>query len=712
MLREKGEEKSAKKQAIKDESVLARQRGQARRVKRQDFLQAASSDESDSGGNGIFTPQEADLVSLSKKMYLASALKVCQLQNPFPGRLMSEAPAVSTGISDGLLPTSLETGYQAKYFRSIMNQPGAALVHTAPPLMDQDQHMSAAGHLHDVPSTSTQDQPGAIPIHALPSTSTRDQHMADAGPAHLLPGTPIWDQPGAAPAHMTPSVFTRDQLMHDAALLAITASTQYQPGAVPIQPPPSGLTQDQHMYDVGSVHAHALPSTLNQAQPGSTSSQDPPDAPFAHTPPTSGLPATKTLSPSQPNPETARASSHVPPQELVPITRREFDIALEQVRIETKKEVEAQISRRIRERKGRTQAQEGLWPSDVEGDDEAESEDDSLDDEHPVRRPRTKFDTPRSGGFKPGPSPRKMKGSVQRRSAERNGLQGDIRVHARQLMGRKEKDSPWTGIVAEDLDPGYNSENAQDECCTPEDFRIHISGNPKSSWNLSCGRVFVESFLTEYPDHDKARVRDAWATHFLTLQGSYKRFLQSKEEKDTKSAKRRRQGRKTTMYHRRLEQAIDLKESYGVDLVTTVQLLGLSGMSSDESDHESGKGEPTYIIARKAWRSAAVTERLHVLDALHLRQRYRNESRATAGAWPRFRIPQVSKTSGRSAVLGLPRPYYNEQFLEGMASSWRNRHISKEACDLKVPPAIIQRAKKYDLSNRQIVTGKGQSLID
>lgn len=119
-----------------------------------------------------------------------------------------------------------------------------------------------------------------------------------------------------------------------------------------------------------------------------------------------------------------------------------------------------------------------------------------------------------------------------------------IRSHMRQLMGRREQDSPWTGIVADDLDPGYNSETALNECCTAEHFRIHITGNATSSWNRSCGRVFAASFLQEYPEYDKDLVYAAWQTHLHSLQGSYKLQLQPKDEKEVKKADRRCKGRK------------------------------------------------------------------------------------------------------------------------------------------------------------------------
>lgn len=120
-------------------------------------------------------------------------------------------------------------------------------------------------------------------------------------------------------------------------------------------------------------------------------------------------------------------------------------------------------------------------------------------------------------------------------------------------------------------------------------------------------------------------------------------------------------------------------------------------MSTDESDHPRGKGEATYIISRKAWRSAVVTERLRILDALHLRERYGGESRASAGAWPRFRTPHVLRVSERPAVQNLPHAYYDEAFLGDRPPTWRDRHVLEETCDLKVPSAIIEYVILFSL---------------
>lgn len=113
-------------------------------------------------------------------------------------------------------------------------------------------------------------------------------------------------------------------------------------------------------------------------------------------------------------------------------------------------------------------------------------------------------------------------------------------------------------------------------------------------------------------------------------------------------------------------------------------------MSTDESDHPSGRGEATYIVSKKPWRSADVTKRLRTLDALHLRERYGGESRASAGAWPRFRTPHALRVSERPAVQSLPRSYYDEVFLGARPPAWRERHVLEEVCDLVVPVAIAK----------------------
>ncbi|KAF7972058.1 hypothetical protein HWV62_19205 [Athelia sp. TMB] len=392
-------------------------------------------------------------------------------------------------------------------------------------------------------------------------------------------------------------------------------------------------------------------------------------------------------------------------RDLTPVTLREMDIAFEKYKAIILEEVKGKLNNPIG------------GPDGADGDDEGGDDSENDDDGHRMQTSRksvTVTKKPRRSNL--GSTPKKIKGPVQPRPRSINDLHSAIRTHARQLMGRKEPDSPWTGIVADGLELEYDSETAADDCCTAKEFLVHITGKPTSSWNRSCGRVFVGSFLKEYPEYDREEAHNAWETHLRSLQSSYRLHLKSADEKDARKARNRRNERKSQilahqqLYLRRLNDAIEVKGEYNIDLVTTVELLGKHGMSSDESDHPSGKGEATYIISRKVWRSTAVTERLRILDALHLYARYDDEARATAGAWPRFRTPHIVRESKRPAVQDLPRAYYDETFLATKPSNWRDRHVLEESCDLKVPLAIIKRAESYDLSNRQVVAGKLKGL--
>lgn len=86
-------------------------------------------------------------------------------------------------------------------------------------------------------------------------------------------------------------------------------------------------------------------------------------------------------------------------------------------------------------------------------------------------------------------------------------------------------------------------------------------------------------------------------------------------------------------------------------------------MSSDESDHEAGRGQPTYLIRQKSWRSPALVAWLRVLDCLHLFMRYNGGYLASQGGWPHFRR-QSDRMSGKPAVKRLPLACYAVSAIE------------------------------------------------
>ncbi|KAI5981764.1 hypothetical protein EDD15DRAFT_2199209 [Pisolithus albus] len=136
-----------------------------------------------------------------------------------------------------------------------------------------------------------------------------------------------------------------------------------------------------------------------------------------------------------------------------------------------------------------------------------------------------------------------------------------------------------------------------------------------------------------------------------------------------------------------------------------VESLGQDGMSSDESDHEGHRGEATYHILDKDWRSKQVTAWLRMLDSLHLRLRYNGKWRATAGAWPHFRTTSLHDSKG-APVKGLPVDFYSRNWYGAQNTFAREQLQAKEQSNtLAIPAEHAKIAEKYDLSDRRVVHG-------
>lgn len=120
-----------------------------------------------------------------------------------------------------------------------------------------------------------------------------------------------------------------------------------------------------------------------------------------------------------------------------------------------------------------------------------------------------------------------------------------------------------------------------------------------------------------------------------------------------------------------------------------VQELGVSGMSSDESDHEAGSGEATYFITKKLWCANQVTAWLRALDALHLRARYQRQWRATAGAWPHLCLIS-EKQSKRAPVEGLACNFYTREFMDSLCPHSLSELDIQDAIDLDIPESLVK----------------------
>ena len=283
-----------------------------------------------------------------------------------------------------------------------------------------------------------------------------------------------------------------------------------------------------------------------------------------------------------------------------------------------------------------------------------------------------------------------------------DSLQKNIREHALLLMRRTQWDSPFTDVPTKAEVDAYRPN--LEPSCTSDRFRVDLCGVPSSDWNKSAGHIFVRSFRDAYPDCAKSSkdIYVAWERHFNRLHQVYQDHQEYARRAQVQLARvaaghpptpddlkssvdivqqiRRRKGRKSQvrlsscyyirfidilqLYLRRLHVA-QLYSRQHSSAVRAVEELGVAGMSSDDSDHESGGGAATYAIINKDWRSGAVTELLRLLDALHLRWRYGNNWNATSGAWPHLRLLS-RKSSTLAAVKGLPDNFYSPKFLASL----------------------------------------------
>ncbi|KIK15057.1 hypothetical protein PISMIDRAFT_16809 [Pisolithus microcarpus 441] len=304
---------------------------------------------------------------------------------------------------------------------------------------------------------------------------------------------------------------------------------------------------------------------------------------------------------------------------------------------------------------------------------------------------------------------RRLKGQPRHRQPDINLFHKNIREHALRLMHRTQWDSPFTDVPTKAEVEVYKP--ALGLSCTSDRFRVDLSAVPSADWNKSAAHVFVQSFRDAYPDCAKSSkdICVAWERHFNRLRQIYRDHQERawlaqvelartaaghpadpgnmKTSSETLHQTRRCQERKSHLYLRRLHVA-KLYSQQHPSAVRAIEELGVSGMSSDDSDHESGGGAARYTIVSKDWRSGEVTELLRLLDALHLRLRYRNNWNATSGAWPHLRLIS-HKSSTRAAVKGLPRNFYARRFLVSLTQeAFDELHSIEETLLMGIPDGL------------------------
>ncbi|KAH9913376.1 uncharacterized protein B0H18DRAFT_402892 [Fomitopsis serialis] len=291
-----------------------------------------------------------------------------------------------------------------------------------------------------------------------------------------------------------------------------------------------------------------------------------------------------------------------------------------------------------------------------------------------------------------------------KKSPEDKAFKQTLAVHALRLMARQNKKSPFVNIPSAEQIAAFDPTSGR-ECCTAERFSYDIHARPSSAWNLSAARVFTVDFRARYPRFEKSeeQVIEAWMRHTETLRRQLKGQAMSEQETQYEQKLHRRQERKRQLFTRRRNIAVSLLAPMDTELIDA---LGVHGMSTDESDHAVGRGEPTYFIRSKAWRSPELQVWLRTLDSLHLWTRYRGGFQASQGGWPHYRVASQQVTT-RPAVINLPTNCYAPSLLQG-CDPFKMKWLSPlpDKINLKHADHIIETAKLYDLSRQVVVTGR------
>lgn len=116
----------------------------------------------------------------------------------------------------------------------------------------------------------------------------------------------------------------------------------------------------------------------------------------------------------------------------------------------------------------------------------------------------------------------------------------------------------------------------------------------------------------------------------------------------------------------------------------------MSGDESEASETNRSRGHRRFFVVRPAWRSPKVTPWLQVIDDVHLESRFSESGRASRGNWVRHRVRSGKVDHARPPVIGLPRNFYDEEWLGGLSRTELEALEMQEEVSLEHDPNLAK----------------------
>jgi hypothetical protein len=250
-------------------------------------------------------------------------------------------------------------------------------------------------------------------------------------------------------------------------------------------------------------------------------------------------------------------------------------------------------------------------------------------------------------------------------------------------------------------------------------FKVSLTGRPASAWNKRAAEIFAENFVRSgwYQCRDQAFIERTFRTHLHQLRNQFSiqqtiqtrgsesddernQALSDKRKKMSRNARRRSvrtsdvqsstylilMCHSSQLWKRRTDACLvrqDLKKFRPL-----IQSLTLDAMSGDETDHTHG--QVRYAVTKLPWRSTAVKGLLKTLDLVHLSSRFSSTGRAKRGAFPHRRTLSSRIEQDATPVRGLPRNFYDPDWLHTLGKHERRALNVQDEVDLSLEPAVLK----------------------